>query len=362
MNPTTSPQQGALLIQLGTPEAPTTAALRNYLSEFLMDPSVIDLPFLLRLFLVRGLIVPRRSPHSAAAYRKIWTSTGSPLRVHTENLAKKVGAHLGPEWKVVYAMRYGNPSIPEALEHFAKQKIKSLRILPLYPQFAEASFGSSVRKAIVASKKMKDPFQRIEVVSPFYANKTFLQAVAHPAKIFFENKPDFTLFTFHGLPERHIQKMDLSRKCCLKKSDCCEESVPFFCYRAQCFSTARSLADILGLKPKEYQVSFQSRLGRDPWLLPSTEVVLRELGEKKINRLTVISPSFTTDCLETLEELGMRGKEIFQNAGGGEFNLVPCPNDNEDWVETISQLLVSGKASSLEAWGERPFSRIPEFI
>lgn len=331
---------GVLLINLGTPDAPTPEAVGPYLRQFLMDGFVIDVPAPLRWFLVNVVIVPRRKVQSAKAYQKVQLPGGSPLLVYTRELAGKVGAELANDdrYVVEYAMRYGNPSISSALTKLKSADVEKILVLPLYPQYAESSYET----AEVETRRVAGELgyaDRLAFFPPFYDRPELISAFARRLQATHEEHPgDHVVFSFHSLPERHIKRLDKSHEHCLVKSDCCDTigDVNRNCYRAQCFSTARGIAAELGLNDEDYTVTFQSRLGRARWIGPTTEVVLRELAGKGVKRLLVSCPSFVADCLETVEEMGIRGRQTFMEAGGEELFLVPSLNAEPGWVKTVA--------------------------
>jgi ferrochelatase len=334
-------RQGLLLVNLGTPDAPETGAVRRYLREFLSDPRVLDIPAPARWALLELLILPTRPSRSAAAYRKVWTQEGSPLLVHSQRLAARLADALGKEWAVELAMRYGRPSLGSALEKLASAGPRSITVLPLYPQYASSSTGSTLERVYeLAGKAWNVPALR--VVPPFFDDPVFLDAwvdVARP--VLADARADHVLFSFHGLPERHVRKSDASGRHCLQSPGCCDVTVAEnrWCYRAQCFSTARSLASRLGIQPEQMSVAFQSRLGRTPWLKPYTDLLLPELASKGVRRLAVLCPAFVADCLETLEEIGIRARADFLRAGGETLTLVPSLNAHPAWVRALVRLV-----------------------
>lgn len=333
---------GLLLINLGTPDAPHTPAVRRYLREFLSDPRVLDMPALLRFLLLELVILPRRPRASAAAYQKIWSPEGSPLLVHGRALAGKVQALLGDAVQVELAMRYGNPSIASALDRFAEAGVSRLVVFPLYPQYSSAATGSSIERVQrLAAERRNTPY--LQIIPPFYDHPAYVEARAAVARPFLDPLPERVFFSFHGLPERQILKSDPSGNHCLVRADCCAEVGPAnrYCYRAQCHAAARLLADRLGVPEERRIVCFQSRLGRSPWLSPSTEEVLASEARRGV-RKAVIIPAFVTDCLETLEELAIRGVEIWRQNGGETLQVVPALNAGDRFAEAVAEIATQG--------------------
>lgn len=309
--------KGILLLNLGTPDAPTTPAVRRYLRQFLSDPRVIDIHPILRTLLLNLIILPFRSPRSAEAYRKIWTQEGAPLRIHTEALGREVGKRLGSEYQVEVGMRYGNPSIERALQTLLQRQI-DIRILPLFPQYASSSTGSAVEELFQVLRRFwKIP--SFQVLPPFFDHPGYIRSFAEVGKPVLErSKPDHVLFSFHGLPEKHIKKGDP--------------------YKEQCFRTAELIASELKLSGN-WSVSFQSRLGRTPWIKPYTDRTIIDLAQKGVKRMAVFCPAFVADCLETLEEIGIRGRELALSHGVEVFELVPSLNAHPRWIETVCEMV-----------------------
>ena len=332
---------GVLLINLGTPDAPTPAAVGRYLHEFLMDGFVIDLPAPLRWFFVNVVIVPRRKYQSAHAYQKIQLPEGSPLLVHTRALSQEVAQRLngsGENYLVEYGMRYGHPSIKSALAKLKSSSVSRVIVMPLYPQYAE----SSVETAIVETRRSAKEVGCEDVltfVPPFYDRPEFISAWAERIRKGVDAETtDHLVFSFHGIPVRHLARLHGQENHCLTAPGCCEAISPINanCYRAQCFATARAIAAQLELHPDDYTISFQSRLGRAEWIGPNTVDVLNDLVNRGVKRIAVACPSFVADCLETLEEIGIRGRETFMAAGGEELTLVPSLNSDSLWVGAVS--------------------------
>ncbi|MNX90885.1 Ferrochelatase [compost metagenome] len=332
---------GVLLINLGTPNAPVTAEVRDYLAEFLGDPRVLTMPTPVRLMLLNLVILPFRSKRSAAAYREIWTEAGSPLRFHSKDLLALVREALGPEVPVELAMRYGTPSIESSVHVLRRKGANRIVVLPLYPQHASSTGGSSLQEVYRAAGTCYN-VPSLQVVAPFYDHPAFVRAFAAIAQPVMEDfTPDHMLFSFHGLPESHLKKGDDTGSHCLASAGCCDRMTHANrnCYRAQCYASARAIAGALSLQSERYSVSFQSRLGRTPWIQPYTEETLIRLAKKGVKRLAVMCPAFTADCLETIEEIGMRAKETFIAAGGEDLRLVPSLNAHPAWVDAVVELL-----------------------
>jgi len=332
---------GVLLVNLGTPDAPTTGDVRRYLREFLSDPRVVDLPPLGRWMLLNLIILPFRPRLSAEAYRKIWTEDGSPLLVHGRALTALVAERLGPDTPVELAMRYGNPSIREGLGALMARGASKIRVFPLYPQEASATTGSTLEKVYREAGRLPR-VPELEAIGAFFDHPAFLRSweqVARPALE--EFRPDHVLLSYHGLPERQVRKADPTGSWCLAKDTCCNELVAEnrHCYRAQCYATSKLLINVLGLSLEAVTTTFQSRLGRTPWIQPYTDVTLAALPGRGVKRLAVLSPAFVADCLETLEELGIRGRETFLAAGGEDFLLVPSLNATAAWVDAVVEIL-----------------------
>jgi ferrochelatase len=345
-----SAPQGVLLINLGTPDAPETGAVRRYLHEFLSDPRVLDIPAVGRAALLYGAILPFRSQRSAEAYRKIWMPQGSPLLVHGNALRDRLGDSLGPSWAVELGMRYGRPSLASAIETLRARGVRELTVVPLYPQYASSSTGSSLERVYrLVGKAWNVPALR--VLPPFYDHPAFLDAFADVGRpVLAAAGAEHVLFSFHGLPERQVKKSDPTGAHCLARADCCDTRVPAnrWCYRMQCFYTARELAQRLGLVVGTWTVTFQSRLGRTPWIKPYTDLVIPELAGKGVKRLAVFSPAFVADCLETLEEIGIRAKDQFLGAGGQALTLVPSLNAHPSWVRGLTRMLRELRGEDVE--------------
>lgn len=335
-----NPKVGVLLLNLGTPDAPHPSEVRRYLRDFLSDPRVIDINPVVRWMLLLFIILPLRPRRSAEAYAKIWGEGGSPLLLHGKALRQAVGERMG-ELPVALAMRYGTPSIASALDQLAADGCDHLVVVPLFPQYASSSSGSALEAVYrEAGRRWNTPF--ITVVPPFFDDLRFVEAFAQVAQpVLDELRPDHVLMSFHGLPERHMRKSDTTGRHCLQSEGCCDKLVAANrnCYRAQCFATAQALAGRLGLADGEWSVSFQSRLGRDPWIQPYTDVRIVELAKAGVERVAVMCPAFVADCLETLEEIGIRAEADFRAAGGKALRLVPSLNATPAWIDAVVGLV-----------------------
>lgn len=336
-----------ILMNVGTPDDPSTGAVRRYLKEFLSDPRVIDIPAVARWLLLRLIILPFRSPKSAKLYRSIWTADGSPLLVHTRHLADKLRARL-PEARVLIGMRYGNPSLRDAVLEVQRTGATRVLLAPLFPQYASASSGTALAEAyrlLGSLPRVPD----VSVLPPFFDDDLFLKSVTSTIKETTSAAPvEHVLFSYHGVPLRHVQAVHGS---CAGEDSCCASMGDHnaSCYRAQCVASTRELARRAGLPAGSFSTSFQSRLGRAVWLGPATDAVIRELGHKGIKRLAVVCPSFVSDCLETIEEIGVQARETFREAGGEELVVVPCVNDRDDAADALARLLNLHLPASLPA-------------
>ncbi|SNR52830.1 ferrochelatase [Lutibacter agarilyticus] len=328
--------KGALLINLGSPNSTSVKDVRNYLDEFLMDEYVIDKPYIFRALLVKGIILNTRPKKSAAAYKKIWWDEGSPLIVLSERLHEKVKKQV--DIPVELAMRYGKPSLKSGIQKLVDQGVTEIYLVPLYPQFAMASTETILA---LADKLVKKYFPQVTLndLPAFYNRPDYIEALSESIQKSLDTaKPEHLLFSYHGLPERHIRKSDVTKSHCKLDGSCCNTPSPAheFCYRHQCYETTKLVAEKLNLKEDFYSVSFQSRLGRDPWIKPYTDFVIDDLAKDGLKNLAVVTPAFVSDCLETLEEIGMEAKASFIENGGEEFTAIPCLNEDEKWIKTLS--------------------------
>ncbi len=332
---------GILLVNLGTPNSPTPADVRRYLREFLSDPEVINIPALPRWLLLNLIILPFRPRRSAAAYQKIWTEDGSPLAFHSRVLRDQLAETTDSNTHVALGMRYGSPSIESALRELIEAGVGEIVALPLYPQFANATTGSTLTRIFEIARGISD-CPAIRTLGPFYDDPAFIDAsaeVARPGLAAF--RADHVVFSFHGLPEDQVQAQDVSGTHCLVRENCCNEvsSHNRNCYRAHCFATARALARALDLEADAWSVAFQSRLGSKRWIEPDLVEHLPELRERGIKRVGIACPSFVADCLETLEEIGVRADAQWAELGGEALHCVPCVNSHPSWVRGVKQLI-----------------------
>jgi len=330
-------RKAVLLVNLGSPDAPSVPAVRRYLREFLMDGRVLDVNWLARFCIVHFAILPWRPKRSAEAYQKIWTAAGSPLIVISRNVQAELRRRLTVP--VELAMRYQHPSIPEAVRALARQGAEEVLVIPLFPHYAMSSYESAVERVKEVAGRLAPPM-RLEVQPPYFEEPDYIAALAGSAADYLKGGFDHLLFSFHGLPERHLRRSDPTGCHCMAVENCCERASPAHarCYRAQCLKTVAAFVRKAGVPHGKYSVAFQSRLGRDPWLRPYTDQVLAEMPQRGIQRLAVICPAFVSDCLETLEEMGLRGRETFLGAGGKQFTLIPCLNQNPLWLEALERM------------------------
>ncbi|MDE3083945.1 MAG: ferrochelatase [Verrucomicrobiota bacterium] len=333
-------KKAVLLVNLGTPESPTVPDVRRYLREFLGDERVLDLPAPLRWLLLEGAILRTRPKRSAHAYASVWTPEGSPLLATSRAVREKLAACV--PMPVALAMRYGRPSIASTLGQLAAAGVDDILLFPQYPHYAMSSWETVVAKVFAEAAKFSPP-PRLTVVQPFYDDADYIAALVASAQPYLENQYDHLLFSYHGLPARHLRKADCSRAHCLRVADCCEVSSPAHatCYRAQIFKTTRAFAARAGLDPARWSVSFQSRLAGEPWLKPCTDHELKRLPGVGKKNLLVITPAFTTDCLETLEEIRIAGRATFLAAGGTSFTHIPCLNAHPAFIDFLGKRIAA---------------------
>jgi len=342
MNETT----GVLLVNLGTPDSPNPSDVYRYLIEFLTDERVIEGSWLFRQLLVRGLIVPRRYRQSAKSYSEIWTPEGSPLKVYGYKVKDLLQQHLGESYAVELAMRYQSPSIPTALDSFQRKGCNRIIVIPLFPQYASATTGS-VHQKVMETVSSWHAIPELIFMDSFAAHPAFIRAFSELASPFNLEEYDHILFSFHGLPEKQLVKADNSGNCCLKTKDCCHAFTEKNrqCYSAQCYATANAIVKSLELHPEKYSLSFQSRLGKEPWLQPYTSDVITKLAKAGKKRVLVFCPSFVCDCLETIHEIGVEYAAEFKHAGGESLDLVPGLNDHPQWIDALAEFVQTRQES-----------------
>ena len=328
--------KAVLLLNLGSPDSTKVSDVRKYLKEFLMDERVLDAPKPIRSLVVNAFILPFRPKKSAEAYASIWDPQGSPLILMSEKLQQL--AQAGVETPIYLAMRYGNPSIASVLEKIASDGVTELLIFPLYPHYAMSSYETVVVR-VMEEIIAEHPQIKTQLVQPFYEEEAYIDALVQSAQPYLEQEYDHLLFSYHGIPERHLRKSDPSHAHCLTTPDCCLTCNPAHatCYKHQGVRTTLRFVEKANIPEGKWSISYQSRLGRDPWLTPYTDKTLEEYGKKGIKKLLVICPAFVSDCLETLEEISEEGKEIFLEAGGEHFAQIPCLNDHPAWVAFVQE-------------------------
>lgn len=331
--------KGVLIINLGSPEAPTPEAVKPYLDEFLMDKRVIDLPYLLRFFLVKGIILNVRPKKSAKAYQKIWWDEGSPLIVISERTIEKIREQTGVP--AALAMRYGQPSIEKGLTELYEQGVREVLLLPLYPQFAMATTETIFVKAEEV-RKMKFPDMKFSKIEYFYNEPEYIKELSDVITENLEGYDyDHLIFSYHGVPERHIKKTDKMKKHkkIVDHEYCCQPGMPEakYCYRTHCFETTRQVVERLNLPKEKYSQTFQSRLGLDKWLEPFTDETVVKLAKNGVKKVAVVTPAFIADCIETLEEIEMEAGKKFKENGGKEFRMIPCLNDRDSWTAVLAK-------------------------
>lgn len=329
--------KGVLLVNLGSPDSPEPKDVKPYLEEFLMDERVIDVPKWLRTFLVKGIILNTRPKRSAKAYKKIWWEEGSPLIVLSERLQKKVQELSSVP--IALAMRYGKPSIATGLAELHEKGVDEVLLVPLYPQHAMATTETIVVLAEELRAKHY-PQMQFTHLPAFYKHPDYVRVLSNSIQEFLQQKEwEHILFSYHGVPERHIRKSDVTKSHCAIDGQCCQtpSKAHQYCYRHQCYETTRLVAEYLELKPGTYSTSFQSRLAGDKWLQPYTDKTVENFAKNGTQKMAVVTPAFVSDCLETLEEIGMEAAEEFEENGGEKLHVVPCINDRDDWVKVLSR-------------------------
>ena len=328
--------KGVLLVNLGSPDSTDPKDVKRYLDEFLMDPRVIDVPKWARTLLVRGIILNTRPKKSAEAYGKIWWEEGSPLIVLSERLQAKIQDQVNIP--VALAMRYGSLSLEKGLQELVDKGVDEVFVMPLYPQFAMATTETITARI---DELVAEQFSQLEIhtLEPFYNHPDYIKVLANSMTESLDGVDyEHLLFSYHGVPERHIRKSDITKSHCKIDGSCCQtpSEAHQYCYRHQCMETTRLVAEKMGLKAGTYSTTFQSRLGFDPWLRPYTDRTIERLGKEGVQKMAIATPAFVSDCLETLEEIAMEGEEIFHEAGGKEFTTIPCLNDRDDFARLLA--------------------------
>ena len=342
-------KKGILLVNLGSPESPEPKDVKKYLGEFLMDERVIDIPYIARAALVKGIILKTRPKASAAAYKKIWWEEGSPLIVLSERLQNKIQKQV--EYPVALAMRYGSMTIKKGLQELVDKGVEEVLLFPLYPQFAMAT----TETITVLAEELRQEFfpsLKIESVPAFYNKADYIEVLSNSIKRHLDGKKyDHVLFSYHGVPERHIRKSDVTQSHCKIDKSCCvtPSKAHEYCYKHQCLEVTRLVGERLQFKKGAFSTSFQSRLGFDPWLQPYTDRTIERLGKSGVENMAIITPAFVSDCLETLEEIAMEGQEIFHEMGGKDFTTVPCLNDDDEFVALLSKWINTWAESKITA-------------
>lgn len=342
-------KKGVLLVNLGTPDDPSRGAVYRYLKQFLLDPRVIDYPWLPRNLLVRGIIAPFRSGSSSKLYKMLWTEEGSPLKYYGERVRDGVQELLGEDYVVELAMRYQNPSIGYALQRLEEALVSEIVVVPMFPQYASATTGS-VHEAVMQELSGRQIVPNVKMINSYHDRPSMINIFADNARQFDLSSYDHIIFSYHGLPQRQLRKGDPTGQHCTKQENCCQHfsAVNQFCYSAQCHATTRAIVAQLGLKPEQYTTAFQSRLGPEAWAQPYTIKVIEEQAEKGAKRLLVFSPAFVADCLETIIEIGTEYQEEFEEMGGEKVDLVPSLNDDPRWIKTVADLVLEQAGSTAE--------------
>lgn len=327
-------------MNLGTPDSPSRGAVYRYLKQFLLDPRVIDYPWLPRNLLVRGIIAPFRSGSSAKLYKQLWTEEGSPLKVYGERVAAGVQDLLGEEYLVELAMRYQSPSISDAIDRLMAKQVSEIIVFPMFPQYASATTGS-VHDEVMRVFRTKENIPNLRMINSYYDHQPMIDIFADNARQFDLEAYDHILFSYHGLPQRQLRRADNFNHC-LQSANCCQRisATNQFCYSAQCHATTRAIAGALQLSAGQYTTTFQSRLGPEAWVQPYTSATIEELAKNGAKRLLVFSPAFVADCLETIIEIGIEYQEEFEEMGGEKVDLVPSLNDDPRWIRIVADLVL----------------------
>lgn len=338
--------KGVLLLNLGSPNSTSVADVRAYLKEFLSDPRVLDYSAFVRWLVLNIFILPRRPHKSAEAYSEIWTAEGSPLITESKRLRENLASKL--DIPVALGMRYGKPSTADGIQELLDAGVNDIYIMPMYPHYAKSSYETAVVWAQEEIQRMA-PRTKFSILQPFYKDEGYIEALVETAKPYLAKDFDHLLFSFHGIPQRHLIRSDASRGHCQVVPNCCEvcSAVQSTCYKHQCFQTVKHFAEKAGLPKEKYSVSFQSRLGRELWIPPYTDKTLEELPSRGVKKLLVMCPSFVSDCLETLEEIQMSGKESFIHAGGESFEQIPCLNNHPAWISYLIDQVYNWQAEAV---------------
>lgn len=333
-------KKGVLIMNLGTPDSPEPSDVGRYLTEFLGDGRVIDYPVVPRKLLVNGIIVPFRKRKSSAVYKRVWTNAGSPLLLYGQSLVKKVQERLGDDYSVKLAMRYQKPELSKAMAEFASENVSELLLLPLYPQYASSTTGSTI-EAVFKEIAQWQVIPTVKVINDFFDNDDYITCVADRAKQFDFSSYDKIYFSYHGIPKRHLDKAHAQVGPCDMKCHEFYNPDQKYCYKAACYQTTRLVAEKLGLSKDQYQVVFQSRLGKEEWIKPYAEDTLIEAVKEGAKRILFFSPAFVADCLETLDEIGVEYEEVAHENGDGseKVDLVPSLNDDDDWADTVAKMV-----------------------
>jgi protoporphyrin/coproporphyrin ferrochelatase len=331
------PKRAVLIVNLGSPDSPSVPDVRRYLREFLGDKRVLDIAAPLRWLLLEAVILPSRPKKTAHAYSKIWTAEGSPLVATSVRVREKLAAAIGSEAPVFLAMRYGNPSIKSVVKAIAASGVEEVLLFPQYPHYAMSSWETVVAKVYEEAARQA-PAMRVSCIKPFFGDPDYIEVLNWIADPYLSSPFDHLLISYHGIPVRHLRKADPTHSHCTLSADCCVTPSPAHatCYRAQCLGMTREFAKRSSLDAAKYSVSFQSRLAGEPWMEPFTDVEFVRLAKEGKKRLVVMCPSFVADCLETLEEISMAGRETFLSAGGEQFTVIPCPNDHPSYVDFLA--------------------------
>jgi ferrochelatase len=328
--------KGILIINLGTPDKPEKKEVKSYLGEFLMDEYVIDLPYIARWLLVKGVILNTRPKRSAAAYKKVWNEKGSPLMYHSVDLVEKVKALV--DMPVELGMRYNKPSINTSIQNLKNKGCTEIFVIPLYPQYAMSSFKTVVEKVKKEAVKI-DPSIKLDFIEPFYKEENFIKLWSDKVKEEKEKSgAEYVLFSYHSIPVNHLEKTDGTGIHCNKVANCCEvkSKAHETCYKHQCIETTMAIVKNIGLKPEEFEIAYQSKLGRKEWITPATASRIDELPQEGKKNIMVVVPSFVSDCLETIEEIGIEGREEFMEHGGEKYHRVDCLNSDDNWANVLA--------------------------